>query len=30
MIESAGHNDTYDVGGRAYRDKLWSFVRSTR
>ena len=27
MIEGAGHNETYDVGGRAYRDKLWSFVR---
>lgn len=30
MIEGAGHNETYDVGGRAYRDKLWSFVRGTR
>jgi len=27
MIEGAGHNETYDVGGRAYRDKLASFVR---
>lgn len=27
MIEGAGHNETYAVGGRAYRDKLWSFVR---
>jgi hypothetical protein len=27
MIEGAGHNDTYAVGGKAYRDKLWSFVR---
>jgi uncharacterized protein len=27
LIEGAGHNDTYDVGGRAYRDKLWAFVR---
>lgn len=27
MIEGAGHNDTYAVGGRPYRDKLWSFVR---
>ena len=26
QIEGAGHNETYDVGGRAYRDKLWSFV----
>jgi fermentation-respiration switch protein FrsA (DUF1100 family) len=30
MIEEAGHNETYDVGGRAYRDKLWSFVRAAR
>jgi fermentation-respiration switch protein FrsA (DUF1100 family) len=27
MIEGAGHNETYDVGGRAYRDKLAQFVR---
>ena len=27
MIEGAAHNETYDVGGRAYRDKLASFVR---
>lgn len=26
-IEGAGHNETYDVGGNAYRDRLWSFVR---
>jgi fermentation-respiration switch protein FrsA (DUF1100 family) len=26
LIHGAGHNDTYDVGGRAYRDKLWEFV----
>jgi pimeloyl-ACP methyl ester carboxylesterase len=25
-IEGAGHNDTYDVGGRAYRAKLAAFV----
>lgn len=30
MIEGAGHNETYDVGGRAYRDKLWSFVRGAQ
>lgn len=30
MIEGAGHNDTYDVGSRAYRDKLWAFVRGAR
>jgi hypothetical protein len=28
MIEGAGHNETYDRGGRAYRDKLAQFVRS--
>lgn len=27
MIEGAGHNDTYDMGWKAYRDKLASFVR---
>jgi len=27
MIEGAGHNETYDRGGRAYRDKLAQFVR---
>lgn len=27
MIEGAGHNETYDVGGKAYRDKLAQFVR---
>jgi fermentation-respiration switch protein FrsA (DUF1100 family) len=26
MIEGAGHNDTYDLGGRAYREKVWEFV----
>jgi fermentation-respiration switch protein FrsA (DUF1100 family) len=26
LIHGAGHNDTYDIGGRAYRDKLWEFV----
>lgn len=26
LIHGAGHNDTYDVGGRAYREKLWAFV----
>lgn len=26
LIEGAGHNETYDVGGKAYRDKLWRFV----
>jgi len=27
MIEGAGHNETYDVGGQAYREKLAHFVR---
>jgi len=27
MIEGSGHNDTYDMGGKAYRDKLASFVK---
>jgi uncharacterized protein len=26
LIHGAGHNETYDVGGKAYRDKLWAFV----
>jgi uncharacterized protein len=26
LIDGAGHNDTYELGGKAYRDKLWSFV----
>src|SRR3989449_11008593 len=29
LIHGAGHNDTYDLGGRAYRDKLWEFVAGT-
>ncbi len=27
MIEGSGHNDTYDMGGKAYREKLAAFVR---
>ncbi len=27
MIEGAGHNDTYDMGGKAYRDKIAAFVK---
>lgn len=30
MIERAGHNETYAVGGKAYRDKLWRFVHPAR
>ena len=26
LIHGAGHNDTYDIGGKAYRDKVWAFV----
>lgn len=26
LIEGADHNDTYDRGGRAYRDRLWHFI----
>ena len=29
LIHGAGHNDTYDRGGREYRDKLWTFVAGT-
>jgi uncharacterized protein len=27
MIEGSGHNDTYDLGGTSYRDKLAAFVK---
>ena len=27
MIEGAGHNETYEMGGKAYREKLANFVR---
>jgi len=26
LIHGAGHNATYDRGGRAYREKIWEFV----
>jgi len=29
-IEGAGHNSTYEVGGRRYRDKLWEFIAAVR
>jgi len=29
LIHGAGHNETYDVGGRAYRDKMWQFIEQT-
>jgi fermentation-respiration switch protein FrsA (DUF1100 family) len=25
-IDGAGHNDTYDVGGSDYRERMWSFL----
>lgn len=27
LIDGAGHNDTYELGGRAYRDRLWQFIK---
>jgi fermentation-respiration switch protein FrsA (DUF1100 family) len=30
MIEGAGHNETYALGGHSYRDKLWSFMHAGR
>jgi len=30
MIEGSGHNDTYDLGGKAYRDKIAAFVRALK
>ena len=27
LIHGAGHNDTYTIGGRAYRDKMWEFIQ---
>ena len=29
LIHGAGHNETYTIGGRAYRDKMWEFVAGT-
>src|SRR5882762_2189392 len=29
LIHGSGHNDTYDIGGRAYRDKMWEFIGRT-
>lgn len=26
LIEGAGHNETYELGGRRYREKMWEFV----
>jgi hypothetical protein len=27
IIHGAGHNETYSIGGRAYRDKMWEFIQ---
>lgn len=29
LIQGSGHNDTYEVGGKQYRDKVWGFVLGT-
>jgi fermentation-respiration switch protein FrsA (DUF1100 family) len=29
LIHGSGHNDTYDIGGRSYRDKVWEFIART-
>src|SRR6266581_6666455 len=29
LIHGSGHNDTYDIGGRSYRDKMWQFIGRT-
>ena len=29
LIEQAGHNDTYDLGGARYREKLHGFLQAT-
>ena len=26
LIPGAGHNETYTIGGRAYRDRMWEFI----
>src|SRR3989475_699176 len=26
LLHGSGHNDTYEIGGRAYRDKMWAFI----
>lgn len=28
VLHGSGHNDTYDVGGLGYRDRVWSFLAS--
>jgi len=26
LVQGSGHNETYDLGGKRYRDKVWAFV----
>src|SRR6266550_4127308 len=26
LLHGSGHNDTYEIGGRAYREKMWAFI----
>src|SRR5438874_1221357 len=26
LLHGSGHNDTYEIGGRAYRDKMWAVI----
>ena len=30
LIDGAGHNETYDRGGIAYRDKVWEFLQVSK
>jgi len=30
LIHGSGHNDTYDIGGRAYRDRMWDFISGVK
>jgi fermentation-respiration switch protein FrsA (DUF1100 family) len=30
LIDGAGHNETYDRGGIAYRDKVWEFLQTSK
>ena len=27
-IAGSGHNETYEIGGQAYREKMWEFIRT--
>jgi len=28
-IAGSGHNETYEIGGQAYREKMWEFIENT-